>query len=284
MVMEQRTAAPALPAPRHGGDPWNRVFSDHPFEPVLERAEGVWLYDEDGKRYLDASGGPIAVNLGHGDRRIEASRRQSRCPASRTVIRCFRIIRAPSLAPRVAASHPRIDTVYLGSGGSEAVETAIKIARQYHLAPRCRPEARRDQASRQLSRDVLGALSVAGVPGNRRHSTDARELAHVPAVPRAGTRGRHERPRLGASLRRELEETIHYVGARAGLGFHRDTGWLRVRLRLMAPREYWQAVREICDRYDVLLIADEVVTGFGANRPLVRDAALRRRTRPDHDG
>ena len=83
MVMDPRSAAspstapPPLPAPRHGGDPWNRVFSYHAFEPVLERAEGVYLYDKEGNRYIDASGGPIAMNIGHGDRRVVDAIRQA---------------------------------------------------------------------------------------------------------------------------------------------------------------------------------------------------------------
>ncbi|MBW2061852.1 MAG: aminotransferase class III-fold pyridoxal phosphate-dependent enzyme [Deltaproteobacteria bacterium] len=56
--------------PRKMEDMWSRVFSYHPYKPVLDRAEGIYLYDTDGNRYIDVSGGPIAVNLGHGDKRI----------------------------------------------------------------------------------------------------------------------------------------------------------------------------------------------------------------------
>src|SRR6188768_2049448 len=126
MLTEKKTSTP-LPQPRHGGDPWSRVFSDHPFEPVLQRAEGVWLYDEDGNRYLDASGGPMAVNLGHGDRRIAAAATEQMARFSY----CHPVLSnrpRAELAAKVAAIKPEwIDAVYLVSGGSEAVETAIKI-------------------------------------------------------------------------------------------------------------------------------------------------------------
>ena len=265
MVMEQRTAAPSLPAPRHGGDPWNRVFSDHPFEPVLQRAEGVWLYDEDGKRYLDASGGPMAVNLGHGDPRIVAAATEQMSRFSY----CHPVLSnrpRADLAARVAAIAPDwIDAVYMVSGGSEAVETAIKIARQYHVRDRRGREAHGDQPPRQLPRHDPGR--AVGVGHSRQPApvrADAPEVAQDPAVHARRPRGRRAATVTGRCASRRSSRSRSTTPARSRsrrssrtpVGCGSDYGEV-------APREYWQAVREICDRHDVLLIADEVVTGFG---------------------
>jgi adenosylmethionine-8-amino-7-oxononanoate aminotransferase len=265
MVMQQKIAEPAMPKPREGGgEPWSRVFSDHPFEPVLARAEGVWLYDEDGNRYLDASGGPLAVNLGHGDRRVAAAVADQMARFSY----CHPVLTnrpRAELAARIAAIAPgSVDAVYMVSGGSEAVETAIKIARQYHVLT--------GSSDRHLiisHRDsyhgmTLGALSLSGIPGNQRHFEPM-----LQRWPKIQQYSRSSRPPGGTdrewALRfaEELEVAIHYAGPQHVAAFIATPVGCGSDYGVVAPREYWQTVREICDRHGVLLIADEVVTGFG---------------------
>ncbi|MFQ5873219.1 MAG: aminotransferase class III-fold pyridoxal phosphate-dependent enzyme, partial [Dehalococcoidia bacterium] len=128
------TAKKDRPTLRKPDDIWERPFSYHPFTPVLERAEGIYLYDEDGNRYMDASGGPMAVNLGHGDRRVvEAITKQAEKFAY-----CHPVLSnrpRAELCERISQVAPgNLNTTFLASGGSEAVETAIKLARQYHVA------------------------------------------------------------------------------------------------------------------------------------------------------
>ncbi|HEX2464784.1 MAG TPA: aspartate aminotransferase family protein [Thermoanaerobaculia bacterium] len=265
MVMEQRAAAPPLPLPRHHrGDPWGRVFSDHPFEPVLQRAEGVWLYDEDGKRYLDASGGPMAVNLGHGDPRIVAAAAEQMSRFSY----CHPVLSnrpRANLAARVAAIAPDwIDAVYMVSGGSEAVETAIKIARQYHVATGAAEKHMVISHRDSYHGMTLGALSVSGIPGNRRQFEPMlQKWPKIPQYTRAGrAEGGSDRERA-LRFAEELEVAIHHTGAQQIAAFIATPVGCGSDYGEVAPREYWQAVREICDRHDVLLIADEVVTGFG---------------------
>ena len=214
MVMEQRTAAPPLPAPRHGGDPWNRVFSDHPFEPVLQRAEGVWLYDEDGKRYIDASGGPMAVNLGHGDPRIVAAATEQMSRFSY----CHPVLSnrpRADLAARVAAIAPDwIDAVYMVSGGSEAVETAIKIARQYHVATGAAEKHMVISHRDSYHGMTLGALSVSGIPGNRRQFEPMlQKWPKIPQYTRAGRTGGGSDRDWALRFAEELEVAIHHTGA-----------------------------------------------------------------------
>jgi adenosylmethionine-8-amino-7-oxononanoate aminotransferase len=261
MATPERT----IPTPRVAEGDWKHVFSHHAFTPVLARAEGIYLYDTDGNRYIDASGGPIAMNIGHGDRRvIEAITQQAEkftyChPALSNQLRAEVCARIAGIAPG------DLNTTYLVSGGSEAVETAIKIARQYHLA------RGREQKSVVIGTwdsyhgMSLGALSVAGGPGFRKPFlpmlTDWPHVHHY--------RNRRERPQGMSEIEfalhcaRELEETIFFVGPEQVSAFIATPVGAGKDYGLVPPREYWQAVREICDRYDVLLIADEVVTGFG---------------------
>jgi adenosylmethionine-8-amino-7-oxononanoate aminotransferase len=255
----------AMPNQRTADGDWKHLFSYHAFEPVLERAEGIYLYDSEGNRYIDASGGPIAMNIEHGDRRvIEAITRQAEkyayChPALSNQPRADVCARIARLAPG------NLNTTYLCSGGSEAVETAIKIARQYHLARGNQQKSVVIGTWDSYHGMSLGALSVAGGPGFRKPFLPM--LTNWPHV--RHYRNPKERP-AGMSevdwalqCARELEETIYFVGPEQVSAFIATPVGAGKDYGLMPPAEYWQAVREICDRYDVLLIADEVVTGFG---------------------
>jgi adenosylmethionine-8-amino-7-oxononanoate aminotransferase len=259
------TPEKAIPGQRKPDGDWKHLFSYHAFEPVLERAEGIYLYDNDGNRYIDASGGPIAMNIGHGDRRvIEAITRQAEkyayChPALSNQPRAEVCARIARLAPG------NLNTTYLVSGGSEAVETAIKIARQYHLARGNQQKSVVIGTWDSYHGMSLGALSVAGGPGFRKPFLPM--LANWPHVrhyrnPKERTAGMSEVD-WALQCARELEETIYFVGPEQVSAFIATPVGAGKDYGLMPPKEYWEAVREICDRYDVLLIADEVVTGFG---------------------
>ena len=243
---------------------WTRAFAYHPFNPVLERAEGIYLYDEDGNRYIDASGGPMAVNLGHGDPRIvEAMTKQ----ASKFAY-CHPIMSnrpRAELCERISQKAPgSLNTTFLASGGSEAVESAIKLAREYHLQ---RGDSEKHIViSRYESYHgmSLGALSVAGMAGNRNAYTPMlTDWPHIKQHSVRETPPRMDPKDFAIQCARELEEAIYYAGEQYVAAFlatplaqGRDYG-------LAPPPEYWQAIREICDKYDVLLIADEVITGWG---------------------
>jgi adenosylmethionine-8-amino-7-oxononanoate aminotransferase len=258
------TARHDEPSLREPEGMWETVFSYQPFTPVLERAEGIYLYDTAGNRYIDASGGPMAVNLGHGDRRvIEAITKQAEkfayChPTLSNQPRAALCERISSVAPG------DLNTSYLVSGGSEAVETALKLARQYHLA--CGNPQKHLVISRWESYHgmTLGALSVAGGTGNR-HTFDPM-LQHWPHIRQPSALGRL----AGMSVEdyalhcaEELEEAIHYAGAQNVAAFLATPVGAGEDYGFVPPAAYWQRLRDICDRYDVLLIADEVVTGFG---------------------
>jgi adenosylmethionine-8-amino-7-oxononanoate aminotransferase len=257
--------AGSLPGLKPAEGKWARVFSSHPFDLTLERSEGVYLYDTAGNRYLDVSGGALATSIGAGDPRVlEAMRRQ----AERFVYVTPAMANAPraELCERIARLTPgTLNTSYLVSGGSEAVETAIKLSRQYHLATGRPNKAKVIGTWDSYHGMTLGALSVAGGPGYRTaFDPQLNAFPHIRHYRRPT-----ERP-LGVSVEdwgrtcaHELEEMIHYLGPdnvaafiATPVGAGKDYG-------LIPPPSYWATIREICDRYQVLLIADEVVTGFG---------------------
>ena len=243
---------------------WNTILSYRPFEPVLERAEGIYLYDTDGNRYIDASSGPFAANLGHGDKRVaEAISKQlakfAYChPALSSQPRA-------DLCERIARVAPgSMNTSHLCSGGSEAVEGAIKFARQYHV------ERGNMQKHMIISRRAsyhgssLGAMSATGDP--RHWGKWAVMRQQWPKIGQPTDLGLPQGVTFedqALQSARELEEAIHYAGPDNIAAFIATPVGEASDYALMPPREYWQSVRDICDRYDVLLIADEVVTGFG---------------------
>ena len=257
-------AAMQLPEIRSPEGMWANVFSYHPFAPILDRAEGIYLYDTEGNRYIDASGGPLAINLGHGDRRVsDAIAKQAEKFAY-----CHPIfsnaIRA-ELCEKVARVTPGdLNTTYTVCGGSEAVETAMKLARQYHMLTGS-PEKHMVIATWDSYHGMsLGALAVSGNPGHRNAFNPM--LLQWPHIHHYHNEGRPEGMSDEENAIRcagELEEAIHFAGAQhisafmaTPVGAGKDYG-------LVPPPEYWRAIREICDRHNVLLIADEVVTGFG---------------------
>ncbi len=244
---------------------WAKIFSNYSFSPVLERAEGIYLYDTEGRRYIDISAGPMAVGIAHGDKRVnEAIARQlDRFAFCHPVLSCQP---RAELCEKLSTVAPgSLNTTFLTpGGGSDAVETALKLARQYHLL-----EGRGDRHMVISHWDSyhgmsLGALSVAGLPGLRKAFDPM--LAKWPKIPQYNDRER--RPDISVEehairMAQKLEECIHYVGSRYVSAFMATPIGCGSDYGLMPPAAYWKTIRKICDEYDILLIADEVVTGFG---------------------
>ena len=243
----------------------------HVFPRVLTRAlptavgaEGVWIEDADGRRYLDAAGGAIVVGVGHGDMRlIEAMAEQAaRTPYVHGTAFTTEALEAyaDDLAGLLPLDDPRI---YPVSGGSEAVETALKLARRYHLA---RGEDRSVVIGRRLSYhgNSLGALDAGG-----------KETLRAPYAPWLG-RFRHVEPayeyrcsmpshpaRCGAEHASELERLISEVGPSNVAAFIAEPVAGATLAAAVPTDDYWPAVADVCRRHGVLVIADEVMTGFG---------------------
>ncbi len=232
--------------------------------PVIVRGEGCYLEDSKGNRYLDALAGLFAVQIGYsyGEEMGQAALDQMRELPFYTNW-SYAHPRAIELAHEVASLAPGdLNRVFFVSGGSEAVESAWKLARQYHMA---RGERRWKAVSRRTAYHgtTLGALSINGIPELR-----APFEPLVPDVIHVRNTNRYHRPldeteeEFTAFLLEDLESSIEQTGpetvAMVMMEPVQNAGG-----SFTAPAGYWQGVRAICDRYGILLCADEVITGFG---------------------
>jgi len=233
--------------------------------PVLDQARGVYLWDIDGKRYLDGSSGAMVCNIGHSNPHVlEAMRRQmDKSPFGYRLH--FETEPAERLAAKTADLAPgNLNRVFFVSGGSEAVESAIKLARQYALA---RGEPKRWKIiSRTPSYHgaTLGALALTGYdPLTAPFEASMRSMPKI-AAPRAYLDGLDPNyPATGQHYTAMLEEQILREGPENVLGFIIEPVGGASTGALVPPAGYMQAVSEICRRYGVLLIFDEVMTGGG---------------------
>jgi adenosylmethionine-8-amino-7-oxononanoate aminotransferase len=262
--------------------------------PIIVRGDGCYLEDVKGKRYLDALAGLFSVNIGYGfgDEIGEAAAAQMRELPFYTNW-SYAHPRAIELASEVASLTPGdLNRLFFVSGGSEAVESAWKLARQYYAArgqhrvrtaripgQRIDPvvdfeaveaathvsERRWKAVSRHIAYHgtTMGALSINGIPAIR-----APFEPLVPEVHHVRNTNRYHRPpeeteeEFTALLLADLEHTIEAAGpdtiAMVIMEPVQNAGGA-----FTPPEGYWRGVREICDRYDILLCADEVITGFG---------------------
>lgn len=227
--------------------------------PMISHGEGIYLYDDTGKRYLDGSGGPLVVNVGHGRTAIvEAMTRQAQSAAYvHALMFTSDVLETYAAELAKVVPQPGARFYFLGSG-SEVVEGAIKLARQIQMA---RGETKRTLViSRWNSYHgmTLGALAVSGRAGLRSpYLAMLRDMPHIPSpYP-------YRYPASGAELAARLEETIQAYGGENVAAFIAEPISGASLGATQPPDDYWPAVRAICDRYGVLLIADEVLVGLG---------------------
>ena len=234
--------------------------------PIVSRAEGIYLYDEQGKRYIDGSGGASCVTcIGHGVQEIiEAAEAQLR-----------KVVFSPShvfanqpvleLADLVAEMAPgSLNRTWFVNGGSEAVDNAVKLARQYQIE--------RGNLSKYvvISRwqgfhgNTIGALGVGGHTFRRRRYLPMFEDSpHIPPAYCYRCYFAKTYPQCDLICARVLESAICQQGPENVAAFIAEPVVGATTGAVAPPDGYFQIIREICDRYDVLFIADEVITGFG---------------------
>ena len=233
--------------------------------PVVERGEGVYLYDTAGRQYLDASGGALVVNLGHGVPEIvEALAAQAQRVAFAHGTQ-FSSAALEAYAKALGRVSPIPEPwVYLVSGGSEAMETALKLARQVCVA---RGDARRSKLIARWGSyhgATLGALSASGrTPLRTTYAPLLLDVAHVPPAYCYRCPFGQSYPGCGIACAGALEAEILRQGPETVMAFVGEPVVGATLAAAVPPPEYWPRVREICDRYGLLLIADEVMTGFG---------------------
>jgi adenosylmethionine-8-amino-7-oxononanoate aminotransferase len=246
----------------------SRVFrrSADPALPVAVRAEGSTIWDADGRAYLDAAGGAIVVGVGHGREsvaRVMAEQAGRLAYAHGTAFTNEPLERyAAALAPHLPLDDP---SLYPVAGGSEAMESALKLARAYHVA-RGEPE-RWIVIARWGSYhgNTLGALDLSGrKPLRRPYEAWLGRFRHVSAAYpyRAGQPGANA---LGDAdeLAAELDRAIEAAGPGTVAAFVAEPIVGATLAAAEPPDGYWPAIAEACRRHGVLLLADEVMTAFG---------------------
>ena len=233
--------------------------------PVAVRAEGVWIEDAAGKRYLDASGGAIVVNVGHGRREITdaVADQISACYYAHPTM--FTTPAVERLAETLSGHAPEgIGRFYFVSSGSEAVETAIKLARQIHLEAGCAQRFRLISRWKSYHGLTMGALSAMGRTVFRTpYAPMLTDVAHIPAPYCLRCSYGLTYPQCGVRCALALEETIENLGAETVSAFLAETVSGGTLAAYAPPPEYLAIVADICRHYGVLLILDEVLCGMG---------------------
>ncbi|HEY7611079.1 MAG TPA: aspartate aminotransferase family protein [Alphaproteobacteria bacterium] len=259
------TIAPAKPCPHGGSIQLFYARSVARNRPTVDRAEGIYVWDTAGRRYIDACSGPVVSNIGHGNPRVlEAMVAQAKkvAYASRALFENQPNIDLAELVTRLAG--PGLERAFFVSGGSEATEAAIKLARQYAVA---RGESGRWKViAREPSYHgaTLGAVGVTGDPDSQRlFGAQARLMPMVPAPFSYRLPPNHTADSYARHCAAELENAIRREGADTVLAFIMEPVGGLATGALVAPDHYYRAIREICDRHGVLLIYDEVMSGAG---------------------
>ena len=233
--------------------------------PMVERGEGIYLYHTSGKQYIDGTSGPVVCNIGHGVKEIG----EAYAAQSDKVAYVFRshFTSAPSekLATLIADMAPTgLEGVFFVSSGSEGTEMAAKIAHQYYL------EQDKVQKERIVSRwssyhgITMGALSMSGHVQRRKNFVNS--LLPYPKIPipycyRCPENS--EYPACNVACAHRLRDTIKMVGEEYISAFIAEPVVGAAAGAVVPTLEYYKIIREICDEFDILFIADEVMTGFG---------------------
>jgi adenosylmethionine-8-amino-7-oxononanoate aminotransferase len=234
--------------------------------PVAVSGSGVEIVDADGRRYLDASGGAAVSCLGHGHPDVLAAIRKQLDALAYSHTAFFTTEAAERLADRMIEDAPAgLSHVYLVSGGSEAVEAALKMARQYFVEIG-EPERRHVIARRQSYHgNTLGALAVGGNAWRRAQFEPLLIKTHHidPCYAYRLQREDESDADYAARAAQALEDKIIEVGPDQVIAFVAETV-VGATLGAVPPvGDYFRRIRAICDRYGVLLILDEVMCGMG---------------------
>jgi adenosylmethionine-8-amino-7-oxononanoate aminotransferase len=243
----------------------NLFYQTRQRRPTLGEARGIYIWDVDGNRYLDGSSGAMVANIGHSNERVLAAMRTQMEKATFGYRLHFENEPAEKLARMTAERMPKgVDRVFFVSGGSEAVESAIKLARQYAVA--VGETSRWKVISRFPSYhgSTLGALALTGMTTmTGPFAPMMREMPKIPAPTCYLDRDDLTDEERGLRYAEMLREKIEAEGPETVLAFIMEPVGGASTGALVAPDSYYGRIREICDEYGILLIYDEVMTGAG---------------------
>ena len=246
----------------------SHVFPRHINAPPIKAvgSDGCHIIGEDGRRYLDGSSGAAVSCLGHGDPSVLSAIKHQADQLAYAHTGFFTSDPAEELADLLITHAPgELDRVYFVSGGSEAVEAAIKLARQYHIE-NGEPQRKHLIARRQSYHgNTLGALAVGGNAWRRaQFEPILTDVSHIaPCYAYVDQRDDETAEAYGLHAAQELEDEILRLGPDTVMAFVAEPVVGATMGAVPAVEGYFKRIREICDQYGVLLILDEVMCGMG---------------------
>jgi adenosylmethionine-8-amino-7-oxononanoate aminotransferase len=233
--------------------------------PLLDRAEGVYVWDRNGKRYLDGCSGAMVSNIGHSNPRVLEAMRRQMDRATFGYRLHFENEPAERLAVQISdLCPPEHERVFFVSGGSEAVESCIKLARQHACATGEHSRWKVISRSPSYHGSTLGALAVTGYrPLTEPFMPMVRWMPNIPAPRSYLDRDSLTESERGIRYAEMLRDKIIESGPETVLAFIMEPVGGASTGALVAPDCYYQRIRDICDEFGVLLIYDEVMSGAG---------------------
>ena len=246
----------------------SHIFPRHTKDipPTASFGEGCYLIDDKGKRYFDGSGGAAVSCLGHGDQEIISAIKNQVDKLAFAHTRFFTSDPAENLADLLIKNAPGdIDRVYFVSGGSEAVEASIKLARQYHLEKGDLNRKHIIARRQSYHGNTLGALAVGGNEWRRKQFSPLLiNISHIaPCYEYIDKSDSESSFDYGQRAAQELEDEILRLGKDEVIAFIAEPVVGATLGAVPAVKGYFKRIREICDKYGVLLILDEVMCGMG---------------------
>ena len=255
MTIEANTARPAS----------HLFYQSRLRRPLASHAEGIYIWDEHGRRVIDGSSGAMVVNIGHSNRNVLDAMKRQMDKATFAYRLHFENQPSEDLARRLVSYMPEgLDKVFFVSGGSEAVESALKLARQWALA------VGQGQRWKVISRfpsyhgSTLGALAVTGYDALKKPFLPMlQDMPHIKAPTAYLDRDNFSMDERGIRYADLLEDKILAEGPDSVLAFIMEPIGGASTGALVAPDSYYPRIREICDKFGILLIHDEVMSGAG---------------------
>lgn len=235
--------------------------------PKIAKGKGIYLYGEDGEKYIDACSGSAVANIGHGNEEVAKAMEEQAKTIAFTHLSRFTTDAIQKLSDLVAELTPGdLNKCYYVSGGSEATETAIKMTRQYYLERDGGKTTKYKIIARKHSfhGNTIGSLSMTGHSARRKRYTPyLADFPHIEAPYCYRCPYGSEYPQCGVRCAYALENEIKEQGPENVAAFIAEPVVGSACPGMYPPKEYFKIVRDICDEYDVLLIIDEVMAGFG---------------------
>lgn len=245
--------------------PSNLFYQSRQRRPEVERAEGIYIWGKNGERYIDGSSGAMVSNIGHSNPNVLAAMKAQMDSATFAYRLHFENAPAEQLATAIAERMPAgLDKVFFVSGGSEAMESCIKFARQWAVA------AGQENRWKVISRfpsyhgSTLGALAITGYgPLKDAFAPLFKDMPKIPAPTCYLDRDNLSDHDRGLKYAEMLRDEIIAQGPETVLAFAMEPVGGASTGALVAPDSYYARIREICDEFGVLLIMDEVMSGVG---------------------